>query len=714
MYDDGFRVADVMKNSVTATADGWETGVDAPDITDALAGSDVGPDEPPCQFTARTRELEFAPVFAAAIPVNRREQTSFGGSADEVNLPADDYLLRVETNVRVFIRVDGPVTLRRDNAEALWVEFPEPTPIGLAFGSHVDLPGPTMTVPETPEGVATALSHTSISNETRSPDRSWPTQRNRPPNIAFGEETDIPAAVAREREETGIELVVPPDVEYLLTAASLVHYLGADVAVESGVEPHLDVDGYTATLPELPEFPDAAADLLERVFYLDCVARGAGPHGGPLSVSDTFDTLELDAERLYDAPLAERVRSYLAADYETVAEAFPEWHLALHVAPEYRNVAVLPYVLDDLPLFLRPKAEPLTRKEWLRYSMTGGGFEYQPRGEESTIDAYEHVQVSNIDLVRPTFERARTHGWLAPSVPSDGFDALPEGYENRDRYLDANGDPLSITAVVNDSMPQMPEPDGEDGPTMADEGYAISDEYEVRSDGPEVDLTIKRRIHTHELAEVFESRNDLVHFIGHHEEGEGLLCPDGELHHESIAESNARTFFLNACGSYPFARHLVERGSVAGAATFERVSNTYAVEIGSTFARLLVHGFSIQRALDKAAQHSIAPRDYVVLGDGTYSIAQHIVLNPTEMWIFQRGTREFEMLSEKRAYMAGGETKTSLKGTDESYHLMGQGRLDTVSVEELEDFIPVLDFPVVFKQELYWPEDLEEILGEIR
>jgi hypothetical protein len=711
VYDDGFRAADVQKNVVKATATGWEVGVETPDVTEALLNSDIGPTEEPRTIHARTEELEFAPVFAAVIPVDRHwDQTSFGGSAPPVELPPDDYLIRVETNVRVFLRVNGALTLRRDNSEALWVEFPEETAVGIGFQSHVNMPGETITVPETVEGVATALSHTSVSNGTRSPDRSWPTKRNRPPDIELGETTDVPAEVAAEKEDTGIDLVVPPDLTQLLPAASLVHYLGADVRVESDADPHLDISGRRAPLSSGRGFAVDAANYLKRVFHLDCVARGAGPHGGPLAAADTFDTLELNAERLYDAPLAERFRTYLDAEYDSVTESFPEWHLALQMEPSFDRVSLLSHVLADLPLLLRPSAERLTRKEWLRYSMTGGGFEYGIRGDDSSHDAYEQVQVANMDLVRPDRSHARTHGWMASGVPSDGFDAIQAGYENRDDYLEATGEPIEITAVVNDSRADRRPGAPDDAPTMADEAAAVAERYAIRSDGPEVDLSIRRRVSTTELAELFESRTDLIHYVGHHDTGEGLVCHDGALHHSSLAESNARTFFLNACGSYPFAEGLIERGSVVGAATFERVADTYAVDVGSTFAQLLVHGFSFYRAIHKAANHGVAPRDFVVMGNGTYSISEYTQRNPIGIWIFQRGYREFDLLAEERGtQMSGGVSKLAAD-LEEDPHLSGASRLLTISLDELEKFLSRNEIPVTFKRELYWPDEFDELL----
>ncbi|MFB6177512.1 MAG: hypothetical protein ABEI99_10270, partial [Halobaculum sp.] len=202
-HDDGFRVTDPAKNTVRVQGTDWEASVEAAPIAPALARHDMGPDEPETTLTARASALKFPPVYAVTTPVGEVDHSDFGGNADELTLPEDDYLIRIEASVRVFLRTEAAITLRRRNAEALWIEFSDPTPVSLAFASHVDLPGEEIVVPETPAGVATALSALPAANETTSPDRTWPTLRNRPPNIRFGEETRLPESVLEDGEDTG-------------------------------------------------------------------------------------------------------------------------------------------------------------------------------------------------------------------------------------------------------------------------------------------------------------------------------------------------------------------------------------------------------------------------------------------------------------------------------------------------------------------------------
>ena len=748
---DGVRVTDDANKTVRVRADDWTrreaVGVS---VAHALAGSQIGPDDPEVVVSASASRLRFPAVYAAAVPLAGGDRTRFGGNVTHEELPPGEYLLRIETNVRVFCRVDGAITLERDRGESLRVSFPEPTALELAFASHVSRPDATVTVPRTPAGVATGLATLPSANEVVSPDRTWPTMRDRPPLLEFGEELSVPQSVRESAVDTGIEVVVPPELSALVPVASLVQYLSADVSIEAGTEPLVDLDGHTHRLGRA-ELSHAAARLLERTFYLDCVARGAGPHGGTLSVADTFDTLGLDADRLYDAPMAERVRTYLAADYRSVADRFPEWHLSMHIEPTYEHARTLPYLVGSLPFIFRPEGEPLSEREWLEKSLTGGGFGPPDQRSGSELlrgaDASDGSQASsagatagsqsdskasdrsgpvrgssdrptevtgprnvrgfgrrtaaNVDLLDPELGPGRVHGWLAEGTPIDGFKALPAAYRHRDDVLDDPGTGLSVTAVVNEVNRTMVS-----NCEMSDEHEAAVEHYRTRADELTVDLTVERQVRTGDLARIFESSNDLVHFVGHHEDA-GLECPDGFLSPSSIDRSGAQTFFLNACGSYPFGETLVRKGSVAGGATLSPVNDSNAARVGTTFARLLVQGYCMGRALAKAARHTIAPRDYLVVGDATFRASQSNDLAPPDVWIAPDGEDGFQVLKKTPSpWGIGGEQMSSSAGDESSHWLLGNSELLDFSHESLLDFLEMKSHPVIFRDEFYWPDEL--------
>lgn len=701
-FDDGFRVTDPAKNTVVVGTDEWADAGDPPSVAATLESVETGPDDPDLTVSGSVRKLTYPPVNSVLLSADGERRKRFDSTPEETVVESDAYLLRAEPNVRMFVRFDGTATISLvgDDVEDRQYEvtFPEQTPVSIAFETHVDVPEETVTVPRTADGVATGLSMLTAANPITSPDRTWPTQRDRPPLLEFGDEVDVPQSVREDRPETDIELVVPPDLRYLFTGASLVHYLGARVTTETGVDPHLRVGERRVPLGELPEYQYRTADVLTRTFYLDCVARSGGPHGGGLRVGGVLDDLGLDAETLYDTPLAHRVRTYLDAPFESVEGSFPEWPLSMYVEPCYEHVETLPHLLRNVPYFFLPVSHDLSEEAWLELS-SSDGFSRDPPDLPDEREGLRRVtrEVSNVDLVQPELGPGQEHGWLAEDVPIEVFKTFPEAYENRQKYLTDSGSRLTVTAVLNNAE------------MRAEHDRAI-EHYEMRADELNIDITVRENISTAELARTFEDRHDLVHFIGHRET-EGLECSDGYLSTSSLTESNARTFFLNACGSYPEGRELVKKGSIAGGVTFESVLDSDAARVGTTFARLVVLGFSVKQGLDYARRQLMMPKDYAVVGDGTHVVAQNDSLVPPKRWLFRDEDGDgYQILVESYATWAHGGYSRSTLDEHGRRHLFGGDRLYSVTESELQEYLGNADAPIVYRERLYWPDDLRKEL----
>ncbi|MEZ3116461.1 hypothetical protein RYH80_11130 [Halobaculum sp. MBLA0147] len=749
--EEGFRVVDAGKSRVTIRTDGWGGAETTPAVADALATREEGPDELDLRVAGAADALGFPPVYARIVSLDDGTRREFSRGADGVDLGAGRYVVRFDANVRVFVRFDGPATLASVDADTVRLSWPERSAVSIGFESLVDTPDRSVTVDRSLDGVATALTAMSAANEDTSPDRTWPTRREEPPRVEFGNRTHVPSSVWERRPDTGIELVVPRELEYLVTGASLAHYLGARVTVESGVDPHLDLDGHRRSLGHGREYQAETAAILRRCFYLDCVVRVAGPHGDDLSVSHVADDLDLDTTALYQTPLATRVRRYLQLPYERVANEFPEWHLTMHVDPTFENVVVLPHLLSNVPHLFAPESEPLSKKEWLRLTVNDGydtsheqarrvapgttaarsepsatrsddteasGDTRESPGEVSEDTSHlEHPrtdddatlrvtrEISNVDLVNPVLGPGQSHGWLAEKVPIDVFKTFPEAYENHRKYLDGSDSNLSIVTVVNDSGQRQLGLSNDDDADMRDEHAEIVTQYERRADELGVDLSLRENVSTAELARIFESRNDLVHFIGHRDD-DGLECTNGFFSTTTLSESNTQTFFLNACGSFPEGRALVEKGSVGGGVTFESVTNDDAVEVGVDFARLIMNGFCIERALDYARGQLMTPKDYAVVGDGTHVLTQNDSIVASGLYLFDDGPDSYLLLSENSApWITGVSARGSLDDLDRR-HLVGTDRVYEVDTDGLLSYLSSTDAPVVYEKSLYWPEQL--------
>ncbi|SEO72814.1 hypothetical protein SAMN04487948_104400 [Halogranum amylolyticum] len=668
----GVRAVDSAKTSIEVETDDWVSAEQSLALSRPVDTTLAG----------ETSVLRFPPVFVVAERLDGDATFELGSEVGPIDLPPDEYVVRVDGNVLTYVRFDGAARLEKPGYEQAIISFPEPTTVTLGFRSRVQSPPETMTVPRTPAGVATALSHFPAGHRTATPDRSFPTMRGHPPLVEFGDETDVPDVVAERREAVDVELTLPPRLDYLFPVSSLAHYLGATVRTEPAATPTLRTPDRTRELSSLPEFPRECAALLRRAFMLDCLVRNAGPYGTDLSETRHLETLGLDAAALYDRPISSRLDAYLDAPFERVSEAFPEWHLSMYVDPTFDHVETLPYLLSILPNVFLPSSEPLSGSERLSRSLD----DFYRRQESSV----------SVDLVKPDLGPGRVHGWLAPSAPIDVFKAVPSAYSNRFDYRRRASEPISVVAVLNDNE-------------MAEEHAEAARIYRHRATELDLDITVREHLSTDELADVFETSHDLVHYIGHCEES-GLRCRDGNLSVSSLRESNAQTFFLNACGSFHEGVELVRQGSVAGAVTFNKVLDSHAARVGTTFARLLMNGFCIERALRLSRRRIMMGKDYTVVGDGTHVLTQSENYVPGEIELSNTPDGQFDLTYEVFSPSAhGGYYQPYLPGNDQS-HLIGYATSHRLDREALTRFLDIADTPVVYDGDIHWSNELRREL----
>ncbi|MFC3476919.1 hypothetical protein [Halobacterium litoreum] len=552
-------------------------------------------------------------------------------------------------------------------------------------GERARAPSATVTIPKTLDGVATALEHAAAAHRTTTPDRATQSMRAHPPSFAFGDAVDVPASVADATPETGIELVVPRSLRALFVTAPLAYYLGADVAVEANVTPRLrapDVgvslafDALTADVPE----------TLARVFWLDCVARSAGPNGDPrLAERDALADLEFDPRAAYDASPDERLRRYLDVPFDRVADRFPEWPLAMHAAPNLGHVRVLPFLLDRLAFVFPPETATLEKQELVSRSLD---------------DFYRGAPgpVATVEMLKPKARPGRTQGWLADGAPIDVFKTHPAAYRNHLRYLRRDDDEMSVAVVLNDD-------------SMAGEHDAVADIYAARAQSFPMDVSLHEGLTRDELAGVFESHHEFVHYIGHCEV-DGLRCADGHLALADLDETNVETFFLNACGSYYEGLDLVKRGSVAGAVTFRKVLDEQAAKVGTAFARLLVNGFPIETALRLARRRIRMGKDYAVVGDGTQTLSRTDEGDARVAYLTSQPDGDYRVSWRHLAGSGHGDHYELDGGLADRPRLCGNPAEFTASAADAAAFLDGTDQPAVVDGTFYWADEAAATLRE--
>ena len=667
---DGIRISKRGRSELLIQAPDWSNRPHTPSGAERAK-------ESICGVTSRLR------IPQAVLSITNRSDYAHSEWTVEnegLTLPAAEYRLGVQSELDVYVAFEGVATIESDaDREHVVVTFPERTRVTIGCNERTAFPTESITVRPTAAGLATALSHLHAGMKTDGPDRSIPTLRDHPPTLEFGEDERVPTDVRVATSRTGILLDLPNDFATVLVCAPLAYYLQATVTVGDRTEPRLyapsvDVD---VPLPRLPDLQEAVTELVQNVFYMDCLVRTAGPHGMPLVESRALDELGLDPETTYHAEPCERLRTYLELPTATVRKHVPDWHLTTYVTPDDVHARSLPFVLDRLSLVALPATSALEGRELI---------------ERSLDEFYRADSFASVPVVKPELQHGRIHAWLADGIPIDVFKTTHSAFQNRLRYTDRTDGPTRITVVLNDR-------------SMESEHTDVARIYREGSKGLPSDVEVHEQLTCEELATIFERETEFVHYIGHCEV-DGLKCADGLLAASSLERCNAQTFFLNACGSYHQGMDMVERGSVAGAVTFSPVLDRQAATVGTTFARLLVHGFSFERAIGLARRRIMMGKDYAVVGDGTHRLSRRKSAHPITMFVDKRDVDRFALsLDTVRAWTAGGVYHPTVEPNDGPC-LDGSRPTYEVSRTELYRILSETADPVIFEGRFFWPEEL--------
>jgi hypothetical protein len=480
-------------------------------------------------------------------------------------LPAGTHEVVVDAALETRVAFEGPVSVE-PGSEGTWLRFPEMAPVTVGF-REPPTPRATMTVPATAAGLASAVTAAGRTHRTDGPERSHPGYRPRTPQVTFGAD----GTEATPPDDDRPTLTVPDRPMAVLVAAPLAYYLGAAV-VTGGGPPTLRGDALEYTFEPLPGFADEAGDLLRRLCGLDVRVRSVPGESGPLAAPVE------DSERLRGASPLERLGAVVESSFD------PEetWPLATYVDDDVENGRYLPYLLDRLSLVHPAEASELDPQALLKRS----------------LDEFFRGETASVETVDPALVDSGSHAWRGEGTPIDAFTLLGTGGDGLD-------DGFDIDVVCNDEA-------------MRTEG-SVAEVYRRRLAGRNLNVRVHERLTSSALSELFERQTDLVHFIGHCEV-DGLVCPDGHLAAADLERCRAKSFFLNACGSYHEGYDLVRQGATVGGVTLTTVLDEQALTVGTAFAELLAAGFSFDRALSLARGEVISGRDYVVVGDGTHRL----------------------------------------------------------------------------------------------
>lgn len=621
--------------------------------------------------------------------INSHEQYSFDSGSYSVDMGGP---------IKIYFRVADSMTVET-GANHLYIEFGGTPVIDFGSRSYHKNPAATITVPDDPHDLMTAVSALPSALKTASCERSYPTLRGHPPLLERGEELHIPDEL--ETPNTGIRIYVPPKYRHIYTVSSLAFYLGADVV--PGEVPRIETaGGFEWELASRRWFEDEVARVLKQIFFLDCILRTEGLYQIELEERQMVKPhLPFDLEELYDRPLREQIQQYLKVPYDLVTEYVPDWSLTAHLPSSPDSIRPLPFVVNDLGVVREPRGTRISHPKTpaATYSRSPGGTSDAGGPEASKpllrSDA-RGVTGSNV-LVEPEMtNESIEHAWFGNHVPRGATKSTIEAFENR-LSRDKRANQINIAVVCNDER-------------MINEFESLDGVYGSREELP-FSVESHTQLSVEELRTVLcDSGHDFLHYIGH-ATPDGLRCSDGKLDVRELASVDIDVFLLNACQSFNQAKALAERGATGGVGTLSDVVNEHAIEIGEAMARLLHIGFPLRGALQLVRDHTSIGDQYLIVGDGGADMAQSNggTAQICEISSNDDGTYTLQIIVyPTREYQLGSHITPTIDGITENVLLPGSTSQFKISATELRDYLSSHQFPVRHGSELRWNDQPAE------
>ncbi|MFC4451668.1 hypothetical protein [Halorussus aquaticus] len=714
-----------------------------------VSPSETDPDEFAFPVATACRIRTGRLSFSYAVPMDVR--TPEGDHRSSIDLPmktefpADEYLLELHSPIKIYLRIDGAMSIDATD-DGVVIELGDETTVTVGARSYHSSPAATITVPDDPEAMMEAVSAFPSALKTTSPERAWPTLRGHPPRVERGDELVIPDEL--DVPDTGITIAVPPEYGYVYTVAPLAYYLGAEVVPGETARLTADSEEIRHLGDDVASVGESVEEILKRVLLLDCVTRTEGLYPDDLHERDVLEThTDLDFGALYDAPPADRLGAYLAVSDEAIATVESPWHRITHVEedPGPDAVELLPYVVNDLSLvrvkqssdeqwsptesqrqtgealesFVRNPTpadgeEDFLRSASLRRSVRrNDGVETPESARENEGDGEEGTPLGSGTAARdenaargvpgeggymplPDVD-ALEQAWIGDRTPVEGTKLLKEAFEHE--TPDSEDGSVEITVVCNDAE-------------MRAELESAAEIYDDRDD-LRADVSSEFDVTTDELRDLLAEESDMFHFVGHID-GLGFQCSDGILDAATLDETNAKTVLLNGCRSHDQGVELVRAGASAAVVSLGDLWNEGAIEVGETLAELFFHGFSIGHAMTIVREHTSLGKDYVVVGDPGVTLAQCENMLPCMYHISQDSEHCFEtdeMVVEVHSYpirncSIGATFRTHLPEVTHHHVAVGAGEQWKVTLDRLQKEFQPISEPLIVDGELTWTDAL--------
>lgn len=433
------------------------------------------------------------------------------------------------------------------------------------------------------------------SSDTDSPDRSDPALRRAPLQVKLLDDVRVRGHHSRRR----LCLSLPPDLRYLYSAAPLAYYLGASVKI--GGKPYMAFEAdEPLRLPEFPDFETYMGEALRRTFFLDCAVRCAAQSGKNLDGVDVRHIFSGSAGDIFSMGMEERFLLYMEPSLRM--PDLPRWHIASYLEPAPESVEVLPFLLGSLSAIYEPRYSDASERDIV--SMCVKEFLWHKKAVGPAASDKKRA------IVVPSLHEACAHQWFAEGFPVDAVKGSVKAFINKRRFPGTGRGQARIAVVCNEKA-------------MRQEIRVI----EEGMPGSSAAVKVHKDISISGFGEVFARGYDVVQFIGHCD-SRGFKCSDGFARVSNIEENNTPMFFFNSCSSHMEAALLIDKGSVCGVATLFRVLEEAAMEVCKNFYLMLGAGYSALTSINAAKECSVLGKEYLLIGDGSFSCFDDGLLKP--------------------------------------------------------------------------------------
>ncbi|ELZ12160.1 hypothetical protein C479_05113 [Halovivax asiaticus JCM 14624] len=589
LIDTTIRATDRVANVSTIQTVGWDEPAPSLPIPMQLDAAVSG----------RAAALSTDAAFPEVSEIEAGERTASRQIDAGTSVVLDDgsHMVHAEGPLITHFRFDGAATVTFTENDVVRLSFEQPKAVTIGFVSRVSYPRHTITVPRTPEGVATGLSHFAAAVQERDARRTANMNLRHPPRLAFGDELDVPHAVGDHVPETGLVLRLPSQLEYLFPAAPLAYYLGARIELDDEAEPAL-ATRTGSVLTEFgtqPGYQYAVAGLLRRVFLLDMLVRYDQYSSANPADLDLLSALDADTDVIRERTDPERLEALLALDFDRISNGLPEWHFASFVEPTFENVRALPYLIRNVSAIYLPDAA-------------------RPGRDRAADHApYRRVPKTIPGRVVEGGRHGSSIAWLCDDPPpaETMFRPDPDVYEHASRFIDRTDADESVVVVGGAET---------DAAILA----ALRSQYDTHT-AATVSVEVHEAVTRDELAAIFETGADFVHFVGN--VANGFACTDGTLAPAELDRSNVRLCLLDGPSGRDTGLECVRRGSAAGIVR-DGHDRPLDAETRERLVGLLTRGFT----LDQAVRYATAPgaaASFMAVGDAFLQLTQSMKLYAT-------------------------------------------------------------------------------------